>query len=337
MQDLDDYHPPLFLKNAHLQTVLASSRLRTLGSNAMRDSAHKKIIETVGGVKLLGYHSVQNMGRAKGLAVLLHGWEGSADSTYILRCGKTLYANGYDIFRLNLRDHGDSHHLNRGIFYAVLLDEVHQAVSRAAGFSGGRPVFLIGFSLGANFVLRILKNCVSVPIPNLCHAVSISPVLNPQKSTAAIDRIAFIRKYFLAKWRRSLMKKQALFPELYDFGDVMRLKTIQSVTDALLEKYSDFKSAQDYFDAYSVMGPAIADIGTPVTIVTAEDDPIIPIEDFYHLKLNNRIRLVIHSHGGHNGFITGFKLQSWYEHTIIRLFDQICGEMEGPYGRGQNN
>jgi predicted alpha/beta-fold hydrolase len=325
---LDGFRPPFFLKNAHVQTVLASSKLRTLGSNSMRDVARQEIIETAEGINLLGHHSAQNGGPAKGLAILLHGWEGSADSTYLLRCGRSLYANGYDIFRLNFRDHGDSHHLNEGIFYAVLLEEVYQAVLLAAAFSGGRPVFLIGFSLGGNFVLRILKKCARVPITNLCHAVSISPVLNPQKSTTRIDQIAFIRKYFLAKWRRSLTKKQALFPDLYDFGNVMGVKTIQALTDALLEKYSDFPTAQDYFDAYSVMGPAIEDIHTPTTIVTAQDDPIIPIEDFYDLKLNKHIRLVIHPHGGHNGFITGFKLQSWYENMIVRLFDQICKKME---------
>jgi len=337
MQMLDTFQPPLFLTNAYVQTVLASSKLRTLGPNPMLAAAREEIIETEAAIKLQGYHSIQNNGRAKGLAILLHGWEGSATSTYLLRCGKSLYDNGYEIFRLNFRDHGDSHHLNKGIFYAVLLEEIYQAVKQAAALSGGRPVFLVGFSLGGNFVLRILNKCVTVPIANLRHAVSVSPVLNPQKSTTKIDRIAFIRRYFLAKWRRSLTKKQALFPELYDFADVMGLKTIQAVTDALLEKYSDFATAQDYFAAYSVMGAAIADICTPTTIVTAEDDPIIPIEDFYDLKLNPHIRLIIHPHGGHNGFITGFKLQSWYEKSIIKLFDQICGEMEGYYGRRQNN
>jgi predicted alpha/beta-fold hydrolase len=109
----------------------------------------------------------------------------------------------------------------------------------------------------------------------------------------------------------------------------MGVKTIQALTDALLEKYSDFPTAHDYFDAYSVLGPAIANIHTPTTIVTAQDDPIIPIEDFYNLKLNEHIRLVIHPRGGHNGFITGFKLQSWYENMIPRLFDQICKKNGG--------
>lgn len=332
MQILDSFQPPLFLKNAHVQTVLASSKLRTLGPNAMRNAACKKIIETAGGVKLLGYHSVQPNRPAKGLVILLHGWEGSADSTYILRCGRSLYRHGYDIFRLNFRDHGDSHHLNSGIFYAVLLEEVFQAATQAAEFAGAGPVFMVGFSLGGNFVLRILEKCVSVPFPNLRHAVSISPVLNPEASTMQIDRIAFIRKYFLSKWRRSLVKKQELFPNLYDFENVMDLKSIQAVTDALLEKYSDFDSAQDYFRAYSIMGSAIKNVNIPTTIITAEDDPIIPIKDFYDLKLNNQIQLIIHSYGGHNGFITGFKLHSWYENRIIKLFDQICINMEECYG-----
>jgi len=331
MQTVNSFRPPLFLKNAHVQTVLASSRLRTLGPNPMRQIAREKIIETAGGVKLLGYHSVQNNRRAKGLVILLHGWEGSVDSTYLLRCGRSLYRQGYDIFRLNFRDHGDSHHLNRGLFYAVLLEEVYQAVRQAAELAGDGPVFMIGFSLGGNFVLRILKKCVSVPFTNLRHAVSISPVLNPQESTTQIDRIAFIRKYFLTKWRRSLAKKQELFPDLYDFDNVMDLKTIQAVTDVLLEAYSDFPTARDYFNAYSVMGSAIAEINTPTTIITAEDDPIIPIKEFYDLKLNKHIQLIVHSHGGHNGFITGFKLQSWYENKIIALFDQICAKTEEYY------
>ncbi|MDX1707995.1 MAG: alpha/beta hydrolase [Desulfobacterales bacterium] len=318
-----DYQPPLWLKNPHLQTILASSKIRLIGGNRMRQVARETIIHTDAGTKLLGYHSRQKRGASKGLVVLLSGWEGSADSTYILRCAKILYQNGYDIFRLNYRDHGRSHHLNTGIFYAILLDEVYQAVFQMAADAGDTPSFLVGFSLGGNFVLRLLRKCIQFPIANLQHAVSISPVLNPLKSTEIIDRIAFIRKYFLVKWRRSLMIKQSLFPELYDFSEVTRLKTIREVTDFLLDKYSDFECAQDYFNAYAVMGSALSEVNIPATIITAADDPIIPISDFYDLVTNDRLQMIIHSHGGHNGFITGFKLQSWYEMQLVTLFDCV--------------
>jgi predicted alpha/beta-fold hydrolase len=213
--------------------------------------------------------------------------------------------------------------LNTGIFYAVLIDEVHDAISQIAALAGNSPMFLIGFSLGGNFVLRLLRKFSQTPLADLRYAVSISPVLNPQKSTETIDRIAFIRKYFLAKWRRSLLKKQALFPDLYDFSAVLRLKSIQAVTDFLLERYSDYKSAREYFDAYAFMGSAAGAITIPATVITAADDPIIPVNDFYDLLPNSYVDLIIHPHGGHNGFITGYTFQSWYEGFMMRQFDRI--------------
>jgi predicted alpha/beta-fold hydrolase len=31
--------------------------------------------------------------------------------------------------------------------------------------------------------------------------------------------------------------------------------------------------------------------------------------------------MVIHRHGGHNGFIHGFALKSWYENKLVALFN----------------
>ena len=101
------------------------------------------------------------------------------------------------------------------------------------------------------------------------------------------------------------------------------LKTIQAVTDRLLQKYSDFNSAFEYFREYSLLEDSIKDLPVPATIITAKDDPIIPVEDFYQLELNHRTNLVIHAFGGHNGFIDGFFLKSWYEQKLADMFDNI--------------
>ena len=322
----DSFRPPLLLRSAHVQTILASSKFRARGKNQMRDAARQTIFETDVGTRLLGFHSSQTTGPAKGLVILLNGWEGSSDSTYILRTAKILYQNGYNIFRLNFRDHGESHHLNQGIFYAVLLEEVYQGVRQAARFSDARPVFLVGFSLGGNFALRILRSCIDYPIKNLCHAVSISPVLDPQKSTTKIDRYPIIKSYFLKKWRTSLEKKQRLFPDLYDFDHAFSYKTLQEVTDTLLAEYSDYASSAEYFKAYSVLNDAIKNISVPTTIIAAADDPIIPIEDFENLEINDLTNLVIQPYGGHNGFLTNRSLESWYERQLVQLFDAIVTE-----------
>jgi predicted alpha/beta-fold hydrolase len=322
----NSFVPPLLLRPAHIQTFLASCTIRAWGNNAMSEAAQEMILETADGVRLLGFYSAQTQRPAKGLVILLHGWEGSVASTYILRTGKTLYRNGYDTFRLNFRDHGDSHRLNKGIFYAVLLDEVFQGVTQAALLAENLPVFLVGFSLGGNFVLRIIRKSGDSPIENLRHAVSISPVLDPQKSTTKIDRIPIIRDYFLKKWRRSLKKKQQLFPSLYDFDSVFSHKTLQEVTDVLLSKYSNYGSSRDYFKAYSVLNNAIENITVPTTIITAADDPIIPVEDFSDLHTNDLTNIAIQSYGGHNGFLKRLTLESWYEQQLVDLFNGIVND-----------
>jgi predicted alpha/beta-fold hydrolase len=295
----------------------------------MRDAARQVILTTPDNIRLLGHYSPQGAEKAAGGVILLHGWEGSADSTYILCTGDALYRRGYDIFRLNFRDHGDSHHLNPGIFYAVLLEEVFQAVRQVCQQADGKPVFLVGFSLGGNFALRIARRMQQEPIENLSHVVAISPVLDPAKSTLRVDQYPLIRVYFLKKWRQSLEKKQRLFPDVYDFAPVMTVKTIQAVTDVLLEKYSDFNSAVQYFREYSLLKDAVKDLAVGTTIMTAKDDPIIPVEDFYQLELNERTNLSIHDFGGHNGFIDGFFLKSWYEQQLADLFDTKIKLLEG--------
>jgi predicted alpha/beta-fold hydrolase len=316
----DNFSPPFYLKSAVTQTLLASSRIRVIGSNAVLDAAKEIILNPIGDVRLLGFYSKQPNGNCKGLVILLHGWEGSANSTYIRGTGSFLYDNGYSVFRLNYRDHGDSQHLNPGLFYAVLLDEVFYAVKQVSEYEPGLPFYLAGFSLGGNFALRIACKCADIPIDNLSHIVSISPALDPEKSTYAIDHVPLLRHYFRKKWQHSLQKKQVCFPDLYDFSEILLLDSIADMTDVMLDRYSNFESASLYFRSYAVMKNALVDVPVPTTIITAKDDPIIPVDDFYELKLNSLIDLIIHRYGGHNGFLENLSGRAWYEQKMLEIF-----------------
>jgi len=313
------FKPPFYLRSTIAQTLLAGSAIRKWGDNPMLEAAEEVILNPIEDIRLRGFYSRQ-MNGGRGLAMLLHGWEGSVNSAYILDTGRFLYNHGFSMFRLNYRDHGDTHHLNPGLFYAVLLDEVFNAVRQVSEYEKEIPFYLAGFSMGGNFALRIARKCVESPIPNLSHIMSISPVLDPEKSTYAIDAVKPLRKYFRKKWQRSLQKKQACFPELYDFEDVLALDTITEMTDLMLARYSDYKSASDYFRAYAVLDDALADFDVPTTIITAQDDPIIPVDDFYNLKLNSMTKLIVLRYGGHNGFLETLSGKAWYERKMLELF-----------------
>ncbi|MBT7087234.1 MAG: alpha/beta fold hydrolase [Desulfobacterales bacterium] len=318
----EPYKPAPLLRGAFLQTFLASSKIRLLGRNHLDKTSEEMIITAGDGTRLLGLYSRHEGKKSKGLVILLHGWEGSATSTYIQSTGRRFFNSGYSVFRLNMRDHGESHHLNKGMFYSTLLDEVFDAVSFISSMEKEGPVFFVGFSLGGNFGMRIARKCSEKPVDNLKHIVCISPVLDPNKATIKIDDHFLIKKYFLRKWRRSLKKKQALYPDIYDFSDLFPINTIMGLTDLLLKRYSEYSNIQEYFKGYTLINDAVKNISVPTTMIISKDDPIIPIEDFHSLKTNSLTNLLIHEYGGHNGFIEGYLLRSWYERYMVRLFGQ---------------
>jgi predicted alpha/beta-fold hydrolase len=328
MLEPNGFRPCFLLRNPHVQTVLSSSRLRNRRPDPLHHSAAPVILK-IGGTRLLGYWNAAPAVPAKGLVILLHGWEGSAFSTYIRCTGRRLHRNGYAVFRLNYRDHGDSHHLNEGLFYASLLEEVYGAVKQVAGKMAGAPVFIVGFSLGGNIALRIARRCAAEPIAGLRHVVCISPLLDPHQATERIDAVPYIRGYFLRKWRRSLTKKQHLFPRRYDFDGMLRVGSVRKLTEMLLARYSRYGSIREYFDEYTLREKALRDIDIPMTLLTAEDDPIIAADDFRRLELPATIRLSLQTHGGHNGFIQGMTLKSWYEPRLVSLFDSIASPGPG--------
>ena len=316
------FRPWAFFRSAHLQTVLASSRIRTPGSSPMERASRPLILETTEGVRLLAEYSPASQTPPNGLVVLLHGWEGSSRSVYVRSTGRRLYEHGFDVCRLNLRDHGASHQLNRGLFFATLIAEVQDAVNQLARRVRPLRTFLVGFSLGGNFALRVALGGGRPPIDNLRHVICISPALDPARATDSIDQQPLVRRYFLRKWRRSLRKKQSLFPNLYSFSRALELRSVRDMTDYLIANYSPYTNSEDYFSRYTLTGQVLKDLPVPTTILASMDDPIIPIEDFYGLRLNRRTRLSIQRFGGHNGFVEGLSFRSWYDGMMLSIFDE---------------
>lgn len=318
----DRFLPPVHLRGSYTQTILASARIRAVGTNAMKEAAQEMVIDAGDGVRLQGFYSPQRKEPPLGLVILLHGWEGSAESTYIRHSGRFFYEHGYAVFRLNFRDHGDSHHLNEGIFYSVLLDEVFNAVRKATSLPGGDRSFLMGFSLGGNFALRIARKCRQEPIGSLRHIISVSPAINPSSATDAIDSSPLLRRYFLMKWKRSLKRKQDLYPQLYGFDDMLRMGNLRELTGVLLRRYSSYQDPEVYFREYQITTETLSHIDVPTTIIASRDDPAIPVRDFSGLEPGPKVGMHIHDYGGHNGFLHGVFSPTWYERKALEIFSR---------------
>ena len=322
MKRQDKFIPPFYLKNRTLQSILASSKLRTLRKDPMRTVAVEQILDVGDGIKLQGFYS-KSKGLARGLVILLHGWEGSAESAYIVSTGRFLFEAGYDVFRLNLRDHGESHHLNEGLFFGTLLEESFNGVKAIADQHEQTPVFLIGFSMGGNFAILMARHCNTTPISNLKHIFCINPPLDPMQATLNIDTNPLMKKYFIKKWRRSMTKNQTLYPEQYDFSAAFAADSCWEMTELLLNRYSDYQDPAVYFSEYQLKEGYLDRIQLPLTIITAEDDPIIAAEDFRKTPLSKTVELAIQPFGGHCGYIEDLKFTAWYWRFILEKIDNI--------------
>lgn len=321
-----DFRPRGMLANPHVQSILTSGPWRRAAvRRRARDylaRSRTEIVDAGSGVRLLG-HRNRPVGdnRRDALVILLHGWEGSADSNYLLSTAAALDRAGFDSFRLNFRDHGPSHHLNRGLFHSCLLDEVLNAVTRLAADYRDGPVFLVGFSLGGNFALRVARNAGRTGV-DLERVIAVSPVIRPARVLDALENgFPLYHAYFFRKWRRSLELKQSLYPEDYDFSGSDQLRGLRGLTDYLVRHYTDMPGLEAYLEGYSVAGDYLVGLETPTLIITAADDPIIPFEDFRDLPAVPALELEVTVGGGHCGFLENWRLGCWVEK---RIENELC-------------
>jgi predicted alpha/beta-fold hydrolase len=321
----EDFQPHRLIRHADVQTVLAHYRPRDLMSGAREYPLLVDAGEDQTGwsmdapVRLLGYYTPSlSLFGSRGLVLVLHGWEGCSHSIYNLIVTDTLIRAGYDVFRLNVRDHGPAMHLdpyalNPGFFMGTLFEEIVTAVARIAEMAGDHPFLIVGASMGGNVALRLAVRHATQPFHNLQRVIAFNPALNPKRCAQALDARPPYLRYFRTRWLRSLRTKQRLFPALYDFAPLEKIASITKMTEWVLERYGEhfghFASVDDYFSAHSVLGDAFHQLTVPTTIFTAANDQVVPVDDFRQLRPHPLLDLHILANGGHVGYVDLFPLR----------------------------
>jgi predicted alpha/beta-fold hydrolase len=316
------YQAPLWLRNAHVQSVLSSIPFRRSAAQRVLESTGARTVEHVvdagDGVRLLGFHDSVAGRDPRALVLLLHGWEGSSESAYMRLTAARLITKGFDVFRLNFRDHGDTHHLNEGLFHSCRLAEVVAAARDVHSRWASLPFLAAGYSLGGNFALRLALAAPDAGLP-LRHAAAVCPAVDPAAVMRTLETGSVLYNwYFMKKWRNSLRKKRALFPQSHDFDDAVLAQDMRSLTRWLVLKHTDMGDVEDYFEGYSVSGGRLASLQVPVSVLASADDPVIPVDTLRALQLPAHSLLDIAEHGGHCGFIEGPSLRGYAERWVAQ-------------------
>ena len=323
MSHASEFAPPPLLQNPHVQSLLASTTPRKIRLmprvRQLRNASKSVILDCGNNSQLLGEYSPQQQGGSRGLITLIHGWEGSSQSTYLLSAASTFFRAGYDVFRLNLRDHGPSHHLNRELFNSTLLDEVLGALRAIQENYPHDWQFLAGFSLGGNFALRVAAAAADAGI-RLQQTIAVCPVVDPVKTMAAIEQGWWVyEQYFVRKWKRSLQKKLALYPEL-NFADQLHgMKRLRDFNDYFVPNHTPFNEPAEYFRAYALSAELLSSLDSPAHIIAAQDDPIIIADDFQQLRGIPQLSIETPRFGGHCGFVKNWRLDSWIDERMLEI------------------
>jgi predicted alpha/beta-fold hydrolase len=302
-------------RNGHTNSILAGSPARKLVAHRktkhFRKLAKQKIIPAGHGIRLSALYNTQEQFDSP-VVVLLHGWLGCSDSLYLITLGDFLFKQGFHVVRLNLRDHGNSHHLNEKIFHSCRIQEVINACVHIQ-HEFNQPISLIGFSLGANFALRINAFTTSEQL-DLNSTISFCPVIDPSSTLEALENSLLVyRNYFMQRWKASFYQKAEAFPHLFSKKTFDKSRTLREATENLATRYAGFSDLQSYLNGYSISGERLSTLQSRTQIVLAKDDPIIPWEDQNKLAASLHATITLTEHGGHCGFLESNLCSPWIE------------------------
>lgn len=318
------------LRSAHLQTMVGSvlprSWLIRRRAEDLLARAQPLLLDCGDGVRLQAWHSPQPLNRrasdGRRLAILLHGWEGNVESPYVLSAAALLYQHNFAIVRLNLRDHGGTQALNKEIFHSCRLPEVVGAVRAISALFPSARLYLAGFSLGGNFMLRVAADLAAPE--QLAGVVAVSPVLDPEATLSALEQgLTIYQRYFVKRWTRSLRAKQRAWPDERDYEPLMRSQDLRRMTADLVQHCTDFGSLEAYLSGYAVTGERLSSLRVPAHIVLSADDPIIPAAHLSSLARSDRLRIVRTRYGGHCGFVDYMTGPSFADRYMLEQFEQI--------------
>jgi hypothetical protein len=253
------------------------------------------------------------------LVVLIHGLSGEENSFYMRRGTAHLLASGYRVLRLNLRGAGRSRPLCRFHYHAGRSEDLGMVLAALPPALAAEGVVAVGFSLGANMLLKYLgERGAAVP---LCAAVAVSAPLDLAETARRLRRwrnTAY--QLYLIRYMRA--EAQAPIAELTERERraIRAARSIWEFDDGFSAPRNGFAGAEDYYERCAARH-FLGGIGIPTLIIHALDDPWIPAEAYRMVDWagNSNLIPLLTERGGHVGFEGRDRRTGWHDLAIARF------------------
>jgi predicted alpha/beta-fold hydrolase len=298
MEATSSFVAPWWLRNRHCQTLWPVLFRR----RRFRATTHERLELPDGDFLDLAWTKP-----AKGPVVLVvHGLQGSFDSHYVRGLLSTIESLAWQGVLMHFR--GCSGTINRlaRSYHSGDTADLAYVVNLLRQRNPATPIFAVGFSLGANVLLKWLGE---TGINNEIKAAAAVSV--PFRLDLAVDNLrhGFARLYQWYLLRSLLRTTRAKFARRSDSPcrreQLSHITTLRQFDDCVTAPLHGFTDAADYY-RQSSCADFIARIRVPTLIVHAADDPFLPASAIPPRDIASPlVQMAISRHGGHVGFVGG--------------------------------
>lgn len=254
------------------------------------------------------------------LVMLIHGITGSEDSSYVLASARYLLSKGYPVLRLNLRGAGPSQGQCRHRYHAGRSEDLRLVLGSLDGRLAGRGLFLVGFSLGGNVLLKYLGEAGRRAMVLGAASISAPIDLNAARRCLMRPRNLFYHRYLLARLKDETHGLALSEEEVRTLAGV---RTIFDFDDRILAPRIGFAGALDYYSR-SMALTFLPDIAVPTLVIHAQNDPWIPFASYRNFAWadNPRLLPLFPVGGGHVGFHGRGSTAPWYNFCLAQFFER---------------
>ncbi len=273
-----------------------------------------------------GVCSWQPNRQAPGL-ILIHGLEGCHDSHYMRGIAHKAWHAGLNVIRLNQRNCAGTEHLTPTLYHGGLSQDVRAVADELVEKDGIRALWVVGYSMGGNLALKMAGEARET-CPGLRGVAAVCPNVHPAVCVAALEqrRNWIYHQNFVRKLKARLERKAKLFPGKWDLSLLKHIRTLSQFDDAYTAPDGGYRNTADYYEQ-SGSRHVLEYIRVPTLLITAQDDPFVPLASFDvpRIRTNPRIQLITSAKGGHCGFLQQARESEdahWAENRIVEFIQQ---------------
>ncbi len=254
----------------------------------------------------------------RGEVILVHGLEGSSESGYVRSMAAAALEAGFVVHRWNMRGCGDSPWHAKANYHSGQTGDL-LLMARERKCASNLPLFVIGYSLGGNMVLKLAGELGEEGRDLFAGVCAVSAPIDLAASVAELRRRKnfLYQRRFLKRLKERVRTRHRLAPDLYPLEPLRGVKTIYDFDHQYTAKIFGFGTADRYYQTQSSR-QFLERISVPTLIVHAKDDPLVPFASYEHpaVRANPHVRLLTVERGGHLGFIARGPHRFWLDHLL---------------------